>query len=75
MADGRVYFPAVLGNDSLKRRLGKDIAENHLSHAYIIEGPRGSGRHTVATNAAAAIECRNRESIGLTDLFGKARRI
>ena len=70
MTDGSVYFPALLGNDSLKRRLGKDIAENHLSHAYIIEGPRGSGRHTVAMSVAAAIECQARESVGLTDLFG-----
>ena len=71
MAEGSVYFPTILGNDSLKHRLGKDIAENHLSHAYIIEGPRGSGRHTVAMNVAAAIECHARESIGLTDLFGE----
>lgn len=71
MAEASVYFPALLGNDSLKHRLGKDIAENHLSHAYIIEGPRGSGRHTVAMSVAAAIECRARESMGLTDLFGE----
>ena len=70
MTEGSVYFPALLGNVSLKRRLFKDIAENHLSHAYIIEGPRGSGRHTVALNVAAAIECQNRDEIGLTDLFG-----
>ena len=71
MAEESVYFPALLGNDSLKRRLGKDIAENHLSHAYIIEGPRGSGRHTVAMSVVAAIECQARESVGLTDLFGE----
>ena len=71
MAEASVYFPALLGNDSLKHRLGKDIAENHLSHAYIIEGPRGSGRHTVAMSVAAAIECQARENIGLTDLFGE----
>ena len=70
MAEGSVYFPTLLGNDSLKHRLGKDRAENHLSHAYIIEGPRGSGRHTVAISVAAAIECQSRESAGLTDLFG-----
>ena len=70
MTDGCVYFPAVLGNDALKVRLGKDVAENHLSHAYIIEGAKGSGRHTVALSVAAAIECEIRESSPSPDLFG-----
>lgn len=70
MTDGCVYFPAILGNDALKARLGKDVAENHLSHAYIIEGAKGSGRHTVALSVTAAIECEIRERTAQPDLFG-----
>ncbi len=70
MTDGCVYFPAILGNDALKARLGKDVAENHLSHAYIIEGAKGSGRHNVALSVTAAIECEIRERTAQPDLFG-----
>ena len=57
MTDEIIYFPNIVGNGSLIRRLSRDIAENRLSHAYILEGARGSGRHTLALNAIAAIEC------------------
>lgn len=60
MTDGNIYFPNVIGNEALIRRLSKDISENRLSHAYIIEGPRGSGRHTIAKEAISAIECEAR---------------
>ncbi len=70
MTDRCVYFPAILGNDALKARLGKDVAEDHLSHAYIIEGAKGSGRHTVALSVAAAIECEMRKRTAQIDLFG-----
>jgi DNA polymerase-3 subunit delta' len=51
------HFPTLLGNMSLRRRLSKDIEEKRLSHAYILEGPRGSGKHTVALLSAAALSC------------------
>lgn len=57
MVDENIYFPDIVGNDSLIRRLSKDISENRLSHAYVIEGIKGSGRHTIARQAIAAIEC------------------
>lgn len=50
-------MPQIVGNDALRRRLCRDIRENSLSHAYILEGPTGSGRHTVALLAAAALAC------------------
>ena len=71
MSDERLFFPAIKGNDSLKKRLARDVSENHLSHAYVIEGPRGSGRHTVALQVAAAIECERRNEGGF-DLFGES---
>lgn len=66
------FFPDIVGNEPLKRRLSCDVSENHLSHAYVLEGQRGSGRHTVALQVAAAIECEKRESAGNLGLFGNS---
>lgn len=52
-----VCFDNIVGNDALKGRISRDVAENTVSHAYIIEGPSGSGRHTLAKNIAAALSC------------------
>lgn len=51
------YFDRLVGNDALRRRLGAEIAEGTYSHAYIIEGPRGSGKHTLAREIAKATAC------------------
>ena len=53
------YFDNIIGNRALTQRLSQDIAQKSLSHAYIIEGKSGSGRHTVALSTAAAIACRD----------------
>ncbi len=53
------HFESILGNDELRLRLARDIRERTLSHAYIIEGPHGSGKHTLAKNLAAALSCEN----------------
>lgn len=52
-----VDFKSIVGNGELKSRLSRDISDRTLSHAYIIEGQRGSGRHTLAYNIAAALAC------------------
>ena len=61
----RRIFEGLIGNDGLKKKLFSDVISGSLSHAYIIEGKRGSGRHTVAKMTAAALSCENRESISL----------
>lgn len=53
------YFSNILGNSALTQRISQDIYTGSLSHAYIIEGRRGSGRHTMALSAAAAIACKD----------------
>ena len=75
MNDGCVYLPAIIGNDSLKARLGKDISSGRLSHAYIIEGKKGSGRHTIAKNIIAAIECDSRQASPSLNIFGEPVRL
>lgn len=47
----------LVGNESLKRQLTLQTARRGLSHAYILSGPPGSGRHTLARLLAAAFVC------------------
>ena len=51
---------AVVGNRELMERLDRDVRAGRLSHAYILDGREGSGRHTIAWHICAAIACRNR---------------
>ena len=50
-------FASLLGNDRLKQNLSESLAKNHIAHFYLISGPEGSGRHTLAKLLAAAILC------------------
>lgn len=56
------YFDRLVGNDALRCRLGTEISEGTYSHAYIIEGPRGSGKHTLAREIAKATACLDKDS-------------
>ena len=47
----------LLGNEQLKTSLAPALREDRLSHSYLICGPRGSGKHTLARFLAAAMEC------------------
>lgn len=47
----------IVGNDDLKARLSNDILAGTLPHACILEGPRGTGKHTFARMCAAALAC------------------
>lgn len=61
------FFPELTGNETLRRLFGEDIRAGKLSHAYILEGPRGSGKHTLARLICAALACeeRNRDGVPL----------
>ena len=50
-------FSALYANDRLKAYLQGAIDRKTLSHAYLIEGAEGSGRHTVAAIIAKALVC------------------
>ena len=51
-------FETLLGNERLKDNLTGSLRRGHISHFYLISGPAGSGRHTLAKLLAAAILCR-----------------
>ena len=57
----RGYLSAVVGNDRTRERLGESVVRGAVSHAYLIEGPSGSGKHTLALELAAALNCLGRE--------------
>lgn len=50
-------FETLLGNERLKDNLRSSINRGRISHFYLISGPEGSGKHTLATLLAAAILC------------------
>ena len=50
-------FERLLGNDRLKENLAQSLSKKHISHFYLISGPEGSGKHTLAKLLAAAILC------------------
>ena len=51
-------FDTLLGNDRLKQNLAESLAKNRISHFYLISGPKGSGKKTLAGLLAQAILCR-----------------
>ena len=67
-------FETLLGNDRLKQNLAESLAKNHISHFYLISGPRGAGKHTLASLLSAAILCEgNRRPCGMCESCRKIR--
>ena len=53
-------FSTLLGNERLKENLTRSLKKGHISHFYLISGPEGSGKHTLAHLLAAAILCQSK---------------
>ena len=51
-------FSQLLGNEQLKNNLENAVARGRISHFYLISGPAGSGKRTLARLLSAAILCR-----------------
>jgi DNA polymerase-3 subunit delta' len=55
-------FETLLGNRQLKENLINSLSRGRTSHFYLISGPEGSGKHTLARLLAAALMCESPES-------------
>lgn len=53
----RRYFPRLLGNGDTKAIVGAAIERGTAAHAFLLGGPEGSGKLTLATEIAAALNC------------------
>ena len=59
-AGGRVVLSAMAGlfyPDGLQQALASAFRRDRLSHSYLLCGPAGSGKHTLARILAAAMQC------------------
>ena len=54
-------FEGLLGNERLRQNLHSSIRRGHISHFYLISGPEGAGKHTLARLLAAAILCQGED--------------
>lgn len=52
-------FESLLGNQRIRQNLSAAAEKNRFAHFYLITGPEGSGKHTLARLLAAAIMCEN----------------
>lgn len=59
-------FEELLGNQRVKDNLRSGISRGRLSHFYLISGPAGSGKRTLARLLAAAILCKGEDKPCLT---------
>jgi DNA polymerase III subunit gamma/tau len=50
-------FQDVVGQEHVTRTLINALKEGHLSHAYLFNGPRGTGKTSVARILATAVNC------------------
>lgn len=51
-------FGRLLGNEQLKNNLQNAVTRGRVSHFYLISGPTGSGKRTLARMLSAAILCK-----------------
>ena len=57
----RPILTEVVANERLRARLGDELFAGKLSHAYILSGERGFGKHTLALHLAAALACEHQK--------------
>jgi len=67
-------FETLLGNDRLKQNLTSSLQKGRISHFYLISGPKGSGKRTLAKLLSAAILCKDSHApCGVCNVCRKVR--
>ena len=61
-------FSEIIGQDIVLSHLQNALRTDSVSHAYILNGAKGSGRHMIARSFSAALLCEERESPGTENL-------
>lgn len=61
MSATRAYFSELYGNDKVKMRLGAAIENQTLPHAFLFVGAEGSGKKTLSTLLAMALNCEKKQ--------------
>ena len=54
-------FEGLLGNERLKENLRVSVGRGRAAHFYLISGPVGSGKKTLAKLLSAALQCRGED--------------
>ncbi len=52
-----MYYDDIIGQDDIKARLARDVAEGHVPHARLFCGPAGCGKLATALAYAASLLC------------------
>ena len=61
----------ILGNERIKEHFITAVRHKKISHAYIMEGDKGSGKKMLAEAFAKILQCEKRETTGSVEACGK----
>ena len=61
----------ILGNERIKEHFITAVHHKKISHAYIMEGDKGSGKKMLAEAFSKILQCEGRETTGLVESCGK----
>lgn len=67
-------FSDIKGNRQLIKNFQSMIFNNKISHAYIIDAPKGSGKKLIGNAFAKAIQCENNKNVEIEENIGSCDR-